>query len=62
MVDEPQRYNGSSSSVLTLFNVQELDEGDYRCVIDNYLISQAAELSVCKFKEYIISQVATSCY
>ena len=54
MIDKPGNYHGAASSSLTLFNVHEWDEGDYWCVIDNYLVSNAAELSVGKLASIII--------
>ena len=44
--DNPGMYEGTTSSVLTIFNVQEQEEGYYHCIIDNIIMSQAAELSV----------------
>ena len=46
ILEKPGKYHGTLSSVLTIFNAQEEYEGEYRCVIDNYLVSQTAELSV----------------
>jgi hypothetical protein len=44
--DIPGLYEGTTSAMLTIFNVHEQDEGDYRCIIDNIIMSEAAELSV----------------
>ena len=44
--DSPGRYEGITTAVITIFNAQEQDEGDYRCIIDNFLTSDAAGLSV----------------
>ena len=44
--DNPGVYEGTTSSMLTIFNVQEQEEGYYHCIIDNIIMSQAAELSV----------------
>ena len=45
--DNPGVYEGSTSNVLTIFNVHEQEEGYYHCIIDNIMVmSQAAELSV----------------
>ena len=57
MIDKPGNYHGAASSSLTLFNVHEWDEGDYWCVIDNYLVSNAAELSVGKLASIIIVMI-----
>ena len=46
MIDKPGIYHGAASSIFILVSAQEEDEGDYRCVIDNYLVTQAAELSI----------------
>lgn len=40
------KYHGITTPVLTIFNIQEEDEGEYSCVIDEYLSSDLAELSV----------------
>ena len=48
--DSPGKYKGTKTAVLNIFYVQEQDEGDYRCVVDNILISNAAELSVGELK------------
>ena len=44
--DDYGNYHGTATPILTVINVQEEDEGDYRCVIDEFLVSHAAELSV----------------
>ena len=46
--DDMGKYRGIRSPMLTIINVQEEDEGFYRCVIDDYLVSYSAELSVGK--------------
>ena len=46
--DDLGKYHGTRSPMLTIINVQEEDEGFYRCVIDDYLVSYPAELSVGK--------------
>ena len=44
--DNSERYEGTTTTKLTIFNAHEQDEGDYRCIIDNILMSDTAELSV----------------
>jgi hypothetical protein len=46
--DIPGLYEGTTSIMLTIFNVHEQNEGDYHCNIDNIIMSEAAELSVGK--------------
>lgn len=53
--DNPGVYEGTTSSMLTIFNVHEQEEGYYHCIIDNIITSQAVELSVGELI-YIISQ------
>ena len=53
--DNPGVYEGTTSAMLTIFNVHEQDEGFYRCIIDNIIPSQAAELSVGELVYIIIS-------
>ena len=50
LVDSPGKYEGTITSVLTIINAQEENEGNYRCVIDNFLMSDTVELSVGKLK------------
>ena len=40
------KYHGTRSPSLTIINAQEEDEGHYQCVIDNFLVSDSAELSI----------------
>ena len=44
--EETGHYQGTTTPNLTVNNVQEEDEGEYRCVVDRYLLSHDAELSV----------------
>ena len=44
--DDLGKYHGTRSPSLTIINAQEEDESYYRCVIDNYLVSDSAELTV----------------
>ena len=46
--DSPGRYEGTITTALTIINAQEEKEGNYHCVIDNFLVSDASELSVGK--------------
>ena len=46
IIEHIRHYQGFTTPNLTVINVQEEDEGEYRCVVDDYLISCAAQLSV----------------
>ena len=54
ILDESGNYHGTSTPILTVIDVQEEDEGDYHCVIDEILVSHAAELSVGKLINYLL--------
>lgn len=49
--DESSKYKGTTTSTLTIHNIEENDEGFYSCIVGNeYLsvISTRAAVTVCK--------------
>ena len=54
--DETGNYHGATTPILTVINVQEEDEGDYGCVIDEFLVSHTTELSVGKVYNNTLSK------
>ena len=58
--DDPGNYHGTRSPSLTIINAQEEDEGYYQCVVDNFLVSDSAELSVGEFNTSKINSCAKS--
>ena len=46
ITDESGRYQGITSPILIITNTQKEDGGNYRCVIDEFLVSDSAELII----------------
>ena len=46
LMDDSVQYEGAATTVLTIFNTNDENEGSYRCIVDDILVSEAAELSV----------------
>ena len=46
IADRSGRYQGITSPVLIITNAQEEDKGQYRCVVDEFLVSNNAELII----------------
>ena len=46
IADESARYQGITAPILIITNTQEEDGGNYRCVIDEFLVSDSAELII----------------
>ena len=46
IIEEAGHYQGSTTQHLAVINAQEEDEGEYACVVDHFLLSHTAELSV----------------
>ena len=46
LVNEFEKFQGTTTSMLMINNAQEEDEGNYRCVINSFLVSNTAELLV----------------